>query len=39
MLWKGYLVEEAQWVPAKNFMKPTDLQKYIQEDDPQEEKV
>ena len=39
VLWKVYPIEEAQWVPAENFMKPTDLQKYIHEDEPQEEKV
>ena len=37
MLWKGYPVEEAQWISTENFMKPTYLQKYIQEDEPQEE--
>ena len=39
VLWKDYPIEEAQWVPAENFMKPTELQKYVEEDDPQEEKI
>ena len=39
VLWKDYQIEEAQWVPAENFMKPARLQKYIKEDDPQEEKI
>ena len=36
---KDYPIEESQWVPAENFMTPTKLQKYIEEDDPQEEKI
>ena len=39
VLWKDYPIEEAQWVPAENFMRPAELQKYIEEDDPQEEKI
>ena len=39
VLWKDYPIEEAQWVPTENFMKPTELQKYIEEDGPQEEKI
>ena len=39
VLWKDYPIEEAQWVPAENFMRPSELQKYIEEDDPQEEKI
>ena len=27
VLWKDYLVEEAQWVPTENFMRPAELQK------------
>ena len=39
VLWKDYPVQEAQWVPAENFMKPSELQKYMEEDDPQEKRV
>ena len=39
VLWKDYPIEEAQWVPAENFMRPAELQKHIEEDDPQEEKI
>ena len=39
VLWKDYQIEEAQWIRAENFIKPTELQKYIEEDDPQEEKI
>ena len=39
VLWKDYPIEESQWVPAENFMRPTELRKYIEEDDPQEEKI
>ena len=39
VLWKDYPIEEAQWVLAENFMRPAELQKYIEEDDPQEEKI
>ena len=39
VLWKDYPIEEAQWVPAKNIMKPSELQKYIKEDNPPEERV
>ena len=38
VLWKDYPIEEAQWVPAKNFIRPSELQKYIEEDDPQKER-
>ena len=33
VLWKDYPIEEAQWFPTKDFMKPSELQKYIEEDD------
>ena len=39
MLWKNYLITEAQWIPANNFVKPSKLLRRIEGDDPQEEKV
>ena len=39
VLWKDYPIEEAQGVPVENVMRPAELQKYIEEDDPQEEKI
>ena len=34
VLWKDYPIEEPQWVPTKNFLRPVKLQKYIEEDNP-----
>ena len=39
VLWKGYPVEEATWVQAQQFSHPGQLKHYLEEDDPQEEKV
>ena len=39
VLWKDYPIEEAQWVPTENFMRLAELQKYIEDDDPQEKKI
>ena len=38
-LWKGYPVTEASWVPQENFSHPEQLQHYLEEDRPVEEKV
>ena len=32
VLWKDYPIEEAQWALTENFMKLSELQKYIKED-------
>ena len=37
VLLKYYPIIEAQWIPANNFVKPSELQKYSEEDDPQEQ--
>ena len=39
ILWKSYPVEEASWVQASQFSHPTQLQDYLKEDNPEEEKV
>ena len=39
VLWRGYLVEEASWIQANKFSHPRQLQDYLEEDKPQEEKV
>ena len=39
VLWKGYPVEDAMWIQAQQFSHPGQLQEYLQEDNPQEEKV
>ena len=39
VLWKGYPVEDAMWVQASQFSYPTQLQEFLREDQPQEEKV
>ena len=38
VLWRGYPVEDAMWIEANQFSYPEQLQKYLQEDQPQEEK-
>ena len=39
VLWKGYPVEDAMWIEADQFSHPNQLQDYLREDQPQEEKV
>ena len=39
VLWKGYPVEDAMWIEADQFSHPNQLQDYMKEDQPQEEKV
>ena len=34
VLWKNYPISEGQWIPAENFRRPSEQQKYIQEDEP-----
>ena len=36
--WKGYPLEDAQWIPETNWRDPKMLKTYIQEDRPTEEK-
>ena len=39
VLWKGYPIEEASWVQAEQLSHPGQLRNYIEEENPQEEKV
>ena len=39
VLWRGYPVEDAMWIEANQFSYPGQLQEYLREDNPQEEKV
>ena len=39
VLWRGYPVEDAMWIEADQFSYPGQLQEYLREDQPQEEKV
>ena len=39
VLWRGYPVEAASWVQASQFSHPDQLQDYLNEDNPEEEKV
>ena len=39
VLWKGYPVEDAMWIEADQFSHPSQLQDYLKEDQPQEEKL
>ena len=39
ILWRGYPVEEASWVQASQFSHPEQLQDYLKEDNPEEEKI
>ena len=39
VLWRGYPVEEASWVQASQFSHPEQLQGYLKEDNPEEEKI
>ena len=38
VLWKGYPLEEASWIPASNFDDHEVLQRNLIEDNPTEEK-
>ena len=38
-MWKGYPVEDAMWIEADQFSHPGQLQDYLREDQPQEEKL
>ena len=39
ILWKEYPIEEASWVQDEQFSHPDQLQQYLQDDKPQEEKI
>ena len=39
VLWRGYPVEDAMWIEADQFSYPGQLQEYLREDHPQEEKI
>ena len=39
VLWKNFPVEEASWIQSNQFNHPEQLQDYITEDQPQEQKV
>ena len=39
VLWKNFPVEEASWIQSNQFSHPEQLQDYIKEDQPQEQKV
>ena len=39
VLWRGYPVEEASWIQASQFSHATQLRRYMEEDQPQEEKI
>ena len=39
VLWKGYPVEHAMWVQASQFSYLNQLQEFLKEDQPQEQKV
>ena len=39
VLWKGFPVEEASWVQTEQFSHPEQIQKYIEEDQPLEQKL
>ena len=39
VLWHGYPVEDAMWIEANQFSYPEQLQDYLREDQPQEEKI
>ena len=39
VLWKNFPVEEASWIQTNQLSHPEQLQKYIEEDQPQEQKV
>ena len=39
VLWRGYPVEEASWVQSSQFSHPDQIQDYLKEDNPEEEKV
>ena len=39
VLWKGYPVTDAMWIEGDQFSHPSQLQNYLKEDQPQEEKL
>ena len=39
VLWKGYPIEEASWIQAGQLSHPGQLRNYLEEDNPQKEKV
>ena len=39
VLWRGYPVEDAMWIEANQFSYPEQLQDYLREDQPHEEKI
>ena len=39
VLWHGYPIEDAMWIEANQLSYPEQLQDYLREDKPQEEKI
>ena len=39
VLWKGYPIVEASWIQAEQFSHPDQLQQYLEDDQPLEEKI
>ena len=39
VLWKGFPIEEASWVQAEQFNHPEQIQQYIEDDQPLEQKL
>ena len=39
VLWKGYLITEASWIQAEQFSHPDQLQQYLEDDQPLQERV
>ena len=39
VLWKGYPIAEASWIQAEQFSHPDQLQQYLEDDQPLEERV
>ena len=39
VLWRGYPIEDAMWIEANQLSYPEELQDYLREDKPQEEKI
>ena len=39
VLWKGYTIEEASWIQAQQFGHPRQLKTYLDEKNPEEQKI
>ena len=39
VLWKNYPITEASWIQAEQFSNPSQLQQYLDEDQPLQERV